>query len=576
MLDSRYAMWLGWGPDFTFFYNDAYALMSLGPKHPWALGRPAREVWSEIWADVASITRMVTDEARTLIGSHQAATGFTTDSTRVQAVGAASFSERYAHWRGCEWKLDGSDIYSLVCGTNRALRLTQAELESHPAYRWFGEHASDCPPPRGLLAAPLVDREGRNLGLIQLSDKYEGEFTAEDEVILVQLAQMASVAVENARLVQDLRDGDRRKDEFLATLAHELRNPLAPIRNGLQVMRLSDGDRPTVERARTMMERQLGQMVHLVDDLLDLSRISRDKIELRKERVELAKVVQHAVETSRPAIEQAGHELTVTMPPGPIFVDADTTRLAQVFANLLNNAAKYTERGGRVRLTVQRRGGEVVVSVKDSGIGIPAPMLSKVFEMFTQVDRNLDRSQGGPGIGLSIVQRLVATHGGGVEAHSDGHGKGSEFVVRLPLALSVVSQPALAAGEPAATHDRRRILIVDDNQDAAMSMAMLLGLRGNETQTAHDGLEALAVIPAFQPEVILLDIGMPGINGYDTARRIRELPAGRGIVLIAVTGWGQEEDRRRSQAAGFNHHLTKPVDPAQLEKLFVRTRVDTA
>jgi PAS domain S-box-containing protein len=526
-------------------------------------------------ADVPSITRMVTEEARSLIGSHQAVTGFTTDPAAGPAVNAASFSERYARWRGREATLDGSDIYSLVCGTNRPLRLTQAELENHPTYRWFGEHASDWPPPRGLLAAPLVDREGRNLGLIQLSDKYVGEFTAEDEVILVQLAQMASVAIENARLVQDLREGDRRKDEFLATLAHELRNPLAPIRNGLQIMRLSDGDRLTIEQARTMMERQLTQMVHLVDDLLDLSRISRGKIELRKERVELAKVVQHAVETSRPAIEQAGHELTVAMPPGPIFVDADTTRLAQVFANLLNNAAKYTERGGRVRLTVQRRGGEVVVSVKDSGIGIPAPMLSKVFEMFTQVDRNLERSQGGLGIGLSIVRRLVEMHDGTVEAHSDGDGKGSEFVVRLPLALSLVSQPPLADGEPAAPTGRR-ILVADDNRDAALSMAMLLGLLGNETQTVHNGLAALKVIPVFQPEVVLLDIGMPGINGYDTARRIRELPAGRDIVLIAVTGWGQEEDRRRSHEAGFNHHLTKPVDPAQLEKLLVRPRVDTA
>ena len=218
----------------------------------------------------------------------------------------------------------------------------------------------------------------------------------------------------------------------------------------------------------------------------------------------------------------------------------------------------------------------MVVSVKDSGVGIPAPMLSKVFDMFTQVDRNLDRSQGGLGIGLSIVQRLVAMHGGSVEARSEGHGKGSEFVVRLPLALSIVSQQALDAGEPGRPTDRRRVLVVDDNRDAAMSMAMLLDLMGNETQTAHDGQEALELIPVFQPEVVLLDIGMPRLNGYDTARRIREQPRAGGIVLIALTGWGQEEDRRRSQEAGFSHHLTKPVDPAQLEKLLVRPQADTA
>ena len=292
--------------------------------------------------DVSAITGIVTEEARSLIGSHQAVTGFTTDQNWGQAINRVSLSEKYVRWRDYDARPDGSGIYSLVCRTNSPVRMTQAELLQHPAFQRFGEHEPDHPPLNGWLAAPLVGRDGRNLGLIQVSDKYEGDFTAEDEFILVQLAQMASVAIENAGLVQDLREGDRRKDEFLATLAHELRNPLAPIRNGLQIMRLSDGERGVVEQARTMMERQLRQMVHLVDDLLDLSRISRGKIELRKERAELAKVVQHAVETSRPAIEQGGHELTVTVPPGPILVDADTTRLAQVFANLLNNAAKYT------------------------------------------------------------------------------------------------------------------------------------------------------------------------------------------------------------------------------------------
>jgi PAS domain S-box-containing protein len=378
-----------------------------------------------------------------------------------------------------------------------------------------------------------------------------------------------------AEVHEVLREADRRKDEFLATLAHELRNPLAPIRNGLQVLRLAGNDRIAMEQARTMMERQLAHMVHLVDDLLDLSRISRGKITLRKERMELAKVVQQAVETSRPAIEQAGHELTVALPPGPIFVDADATRLAQVFSNLLNNAAKYTEHGGRIWLTVRRQGAEAIVAVRDTGVGIPAHMLAKVFEMFTQVDRNLERAQGGIGIGLSIVKRLVEMHNGSVEAFSGGHGMGSEFVVRLPVVLSILPDSGSREHEPIGP-SKRRILVVDDNRDAAVSLAMMLNLMGNETQTAHDGVEALELIPVFGPQVVLLDIGMPRLNGYDTARRIRAEAWGASIILIALTGWGQEEDRRRSHEVGFDQHLVKPVEPAALEKLLAKLQVETA
>jgi PAS domain S-box-containing protein len=367
-------------------------------------------------------------------------------------------------------------------------------------------------------------------------------------------------------LATQLAEADRRKDEFLAILAHELRNPLAPIRNGLQIMRLANGESETIEQARTMMERQLGQMVHLVDDLLDLSRISRGKIELRKERVELSKVIQQAIETSRPLIEQSGHDLTTTMPPGPIYVDADITRLSQVFSNLLNNAAKYTEQGGRVELTVQRGDSEAIVSVKDNGVGIPAHMLPHVFEMFTQVDRNLERSQGGLGIGLSIVERLVQMHGGSVAVDSEGPGTGSEFVVRLPVALSTVHR---SDGDTEATTplSRRRILVVDDNKDAAVSLAMMLRLTGNEARTAHDGMEALNVAEEYQPDFILLDIGMPRLNGHETAKRIRQQPWGKGMVLVALTGWGQQEDRQRTAEAGFDHHLVKPADAAEINRL---------
>lgn len=370
-------------------------------------------------------------------------------------------------------------------------------------------------------------------------------------------------------LAQARAEADRRKDEFLATLAHELRNPLAPIRNGLTVMRLASGDREAVEKARGMMERQVQQMVRLIDELLDLSRISRGKVELRLERVTLAAEVQSAVETSRPLIEGSGHELLVHLPSEPVFVNADTTRLAQVFSNLLNNAAKYTERGGHIRLTAEARDGEVRVSVKDDGIGIPPPMLPAVFDMFTQVDRSLEKSQGGLGIGLSIVRRLVEMHGGTVEALSAGHGQGSEFVVRLPTLAPPAAEPGpmSEAGDPAEPAVKRRVLVADDNADSAESLAMMLELMGNEVRIAHDGLEAVEAAAQFRPEVIVLDIGMPGLNGYDACRHIREQPWGREPMIVALTGWGQVEDKRRSKEAGFDRHLVKPIEPAALGQL---------
>jgi PAS domain S-box-containing protein len=385
----------------------------------------------------------------------------------------------------------------------------------------------------------------------------------------VRLADGTQVGIglditERKRHEDSLRDADRHKDEFLAMLAHELRNPLAPLRNGLQLLKLMGNTGASAERTRAMMERQLGQMVRLIDDLLDLNRVSRGKIELQKQRVALAAVVHQAVETSAPLIEEGGHELTVTVPPEPLYVDADPVRLAQVFANLLNNAAKYTDRGGRIVFCAAPHGTEVVVSVRDTGIGIPAPMLPKVFDMFTQAERARDKAQGGLGIGLTLVKRLVELHGGTVEALSAGPGQGSEFVVRVPLAQA----PAEAArGSAAPTGSARRILVVDDNHDAANTLAEMLAVTGHETRTAHDGLEALATAAAFRPDVILLDLGMPGLDGYDTCRRMRQEPWCRGTVLVALTGWGLDDDRRRSREAGFDEHLVKPVDLAALEKL---------
>jgi PAS domain S-box-containing protein len=368
----------------------------------------------------------------------------------------------------------------------------------------------------------------------------------------------------------ELREGDQRKDEFLATLAHELRNPLAPIRNGLEVLRRATSPH-AIAQARDMMERQCEQMVRLLDDLLDVSRISRGSIELRRERADLAAVVLRAVETSRPLLQQAGHELTVSMPPIPVFVDVDVTRLAQVFANLLNNAAKYTERGGHVRLAVDRIGEEVAVSVKDDGVGIPRDLLPIVFEMFVQVDRSLERTHGGLGIGLTIAKRLVEMHGGTIEASSAGPGSGSEFVVRLPAASAPISASARErASEGEEDRRKLRILVVDDNADSAQSLAMMLEIGGHTTHLAYDGLEAVEVASAVRPELILMDIGMPRLNGYDACRRIRAEDWGREIVLVALTGWGQTDDRIRSEEAGFDHHLVKPVEPAALDELLAR------
>jgi len=374
------------------------------------------------------------------------------------------------------------------------------------------------------------------------------------------------------QLAAEMSEADRRKDEFIATLAHELRNPLAPIRNGLQVIKLA-GANDTVEQARTMMERQLTQMVRLLDDLLDVNRISRGKIELRTERVEIRAVIDAAVETSRPLIEEAGHDLVVAMPDERIFVDGDATRLAQVVSNLLSNSAKYMHRGGHIRLTVRRDSEGVAVSVADEGIGIPPAMLDMVFVMFTQVDRTLEKTSGGLGIGLSLVKGLVEMHGGTIEARSDGEGKGSEFVVQLPVAIEASKPPEVDIEESKTVKSSLRILVVDDNRDGANSLAMMLKIMGNDTRTAYDGQAGVDVAGEFRPDVILLDIGLPKLNGHEASRYIREQSWGKGVVLIAVTGWGQDEDRRRSQEAGFDHHMVKPVDPKVLMKMIAGIQV---
>jgi PAS domain S-box-containing protein len=362
----------------------------------------------------------------------------------------------------------------------------------------------------------------------------------------------------------ELSEFDRRKNEFLAMLAHELRNPLAPIRHSLQIMRLAGGDAQTVKSVTELMERQVGHLMGLVDDLLDVNRISRGKIELRRERIELAAVVTDAVEIARPLSERMQHELTVTLPAEPLCVNADPLRLAQVVGNLLNNACKFTEKRGCVRLSVEREGEQAVIRVRDNGRGIAADQVPRIFDLFMQADVSIERSVSGLGIGLALVKSLVEMHGGTVDAYSAGVGHGSEFVVRLPITAEAPTPQPVDERTTTAAH---RILVVDDSRDAAESLAMLLDLTGNETHTAHDGLEAVETAARVRPDLVLLDIGLPKINGYEAARRIREQPWGKSMVLVALTGWGQDEDRQKSREAGFDGHMVKPIDPAALNKL---------
>ncbi len=417
----------------------------------------------------------------------------------------------------------------------------------------------------------FYDPTGRHLGAVVSMDDITERKHAEAALREAHDELEQRVAQRTAELDEAnraLQQADRRKDEFLATLAHELRNPLAPLRNGLQVMRLAGADAGAVERARSMMERQLTQIIRLVDDLLDVSRISRGTFVLRIERINLADVVHHALETCGPPIGQQQHRLTVSLPPAPIYIDADSVRLSQALSNLLLNAAKYTPKGGNIGLDVRRAGCHAVISVKDSGVGLSPEMLSEVFEMFTQVDRSLETSQSGLGIGLTVVRQLVEMHGGTVEAKSEGLGRGCEFIVRLPVAVVQEQNLKRIHAQSRTTNGHgRRILIADDNEDAATSLAMMLTMMGNDTQIALDGLAALNAGAAFQPDVVLLDIGMPKLNGYDAARRIREEPWGTRVVLIALTGRGHDKDRRLSHEAGFDFHLVKPVEPSVLETL---------
>jgi len=398
-----------------------------------------------------------------------------------------------------------------------------------------------------ITASPILDQHGEVVGAATIGRD-------------ISLRKQAEAA---------LQESNRRKDQFLAILAHELRNPLAPLSNSLYIAGLESVDASVRRDALDMMRRQLDQLVRLVDDLLDIARISQGKLQLRAEQVELRRVIESAIETTRQLFERASHDLTIRLPETPVPVEGDETRLAQVFANLLNNAAKYTPAGGRVSLEMRLVDGEAVVTVADSGVGIAPEALSSIFDLFTQVDDSLSRQSGGLGIGLWLVRTLVELHRGQVHANSDGLSRGSTFTVKLPLAAA--DAQVAAAPEPLVTPAAvaRRILVVDDNEDSAHSIAVVLRLKGHEIYVAHDGERAVSDAVRLRPDVALLDIGLPGLDGFQAAQRIRAA-LGQSIMLIAMTGWGRPEDRSRGRAAGFDHHLTKPVELERLDALLRR------
>jgi PAS domain S-box-containing protein len=411
-----------------------------------------------------------------------------------------------------------------------------------------------------VAAVPLADGDGMSNGLVSIVTNIDAFKRNEAALRMSEANQRA--------LFDEVTRSNKNLSEFLAVLAHELRNPLAPILTGLEIMRLRSGSMDTVMNVRGMIERQVKQLSHLINDLLDIARVTNGKVDLKKESVDLKGVVSNAVETSLPLIEKGGHEFSLKLDAAPLPVSADAARIAQVIGNLLTNAAKYTPHGGHIQLTAEREGSEAVISVTDSGIGIPPESLESVFDMFSQVGRNMQHAQGGLGIGLSLVRQLVGLHGGTVGASSEGAGKGSTFIVRLPLDLASAPSASDTDGAQAAATPRKtfRILVADDNVDAATTLAALLEMHGHELRVAHDGLQGLQIAEQFHPEVVFLDIGMPGMTGYEVARRLRQIKELAHSTIVAVSGWGAKDDLARAREAGFDRHFTKPVTVAHLSE----------
>ncbi len=402
-----------------------------------------------------------------------------------------------------------------------------------------------------LTISPIRDESGAIVGASKIARDIQGQKRAEERILA---------------LLTEMKESNRLKDEFLAMLAHELRNPLAALSHALTIARRSDNDDAVLEQARRIMERQLTHLVRLVDDLIDVGRITRGRMELKRQPIELWSILEQSIEVCRPLIERLCLHVELSVPPEPVYLDADAVRLAQAFGNIVNNACKFSELEGRITVTAERAGPDVVVRVRDYGIGMPPDQLDAVFEPFAQLDRTLERARGGLGVGLTLARRLVEMQGGRIFARSDGLGSGSEFSVRLPVLVYGMEE---RREEPKMTTEAppRRILIVDDNPDAASSLSTLLRISGHETHVAHDGVAAVAAAEEFRPDVILLDVGLPKMNGYDVCREIRSRDWGRPMMIVAMTGWGQDDDRRRSKEAGFDRHMVKPINYDDLMSL---------
>jgi len=480
----------------------------------------------------------------------------------------------------CMPQIDGFELATLIrqhprCRHTAIIFISAVQMSDQDRQRGYALGAVDylsVPVVPELLRARVsvfVELYRKTFALQHLNEQLERR-------VAERTAELERDLAERKRLEQALVAADQRKDEFLAVLAHELRNPLAPVRTAVDTMWLRPIEDATLLQCRDVIGRQVEHLTRLVDDLMDVSRITRGNIRLERKPVDVADVVRRAVETHQPLLASRQHQLVVELPSEPLVVEGDVTRLAEAVGNLLNNAAKYTEEKGRItlRVTASASSKDVRISIKDTGLGIPPEMLPSVFEMFTQIDHTLHRSQGGLGIGLALVRELVEMHGGRVEGFSDGLGKGSEFVLTLPLRpdLAVAAAAAARVPAPAPVDDGGlpcRILVVDDNRDAAQSLAVMLRLSGGEVEveTAHDGVQALRIAERFRPSLVLMDIGMPGMSGFDVARTIRSLPWGSRVRLVAQTGWGQDQDRQRAHEAGFDVHLTKPIDYSALMQL---------
>jgi signal transduction histidine kinase/DNA-binding response OmpR family regulator len=592
---------------------------------------------------IEEVLQAITEQARLIIGAHQSVTSMTINHNWAQSINAVSLSDKYAAWRNYDKQPEGSGIYVQVCQSNSPMRLTQAQLESHPHWQKFGKERGQHPPLRGWLAAPLVGRDGHNIGLIQLSDKYEGEFNKEDETILVQLAQMASITIENTRLYEaeqnarnQAEEANRVKDQFLAILSHELRSPLNAILGWSKILLRQEFDRDTITQGLEIIERNARLQTQLIEDLLDISRIIRGKLHLNICSVNIESVIQAALNTMRPAAQAKSIDISLKIiskpegkddpqtwdhenkqqvnqsfftstdsavmeasPDHPLHIAGDPSRLQQVFWNLLSNAIKFTPQGGRVEVRLESYEFSVMssqlkensstqnstlktqnslknsqsfaqITVTDTGKGIEPEFLPHIFEYFRQADASTTRTHGGLGLGLAIVHHLVELHGGTVMAQSPGEGQGATFTVRLPI-MKTLSKPVREniSSPHFSVLQGLRILIVDDEPDAREFLAFLLKHEGATVVTASSAKEALHFLQQSQVDLLISDIGMPQIDGYTLLRKIRALTPEQGgqIPAIALTAYARESDRQEAIAAGFQKHISKPIQPEELMKI---------